>query len=602
MVRGRPAFVFCFLALLIEACGSGSAGGADDGGVSDADTDTDTDADTDTDTDTDTETDTDTDTETETGSEFSEPGCDGSWGTTYYVRPDGGDATECTGLVDAAYPGSGTSQPCAFDHPFAALPPGGEPILQGGDRLIIAQGSYAMGYGEQTSDYPACDSTYAWDCALPAIPSGADADHPTCIVGAGWNEDCLVRPELYAVQRSSSVLDLSGSSHVRVECLELTDHSGCVYAHSGDLDCAGWSSYPHGDYGDDGIRASDSEDVTLRELDIHGFPSRGVHAYRLSDWTLEDVRISGNGWAGWDGDEGLGGDSSNAGSLLFRGVEISWNGCGESWPDGEPAGCWGQSAGGYGDGLGTEATAGDWVFEDCEILHNTSDGIDLLYHSLGGTITIERTRAEGNAGNQIKVTGESSIDNTVMIGNCAYFQGQPFTHSVDHCRALGNTLELAYVDGASVSLVNCTLYGQGDILVSAAAHSSSSCGGEEQLLARNNIYLGDDDYHQPGDTTAFFYRQGCPGLVFDQDYGVVYGVKTNAQASCPQGAEDICQDPELAGPLAGDEWNVVPGESSPAIDSGLEVGGAGGLVPAVDIDGEPRPAGEGVDRGAHELQ
>lgn len=33
--------------------------------------------------------------------------------TTYYVRPDGGSADQCTGLVDAPYPGSGTDQPCA---------------------------------------------------------------------------------------------------------------------------------------------------------------------------------------------------------------------------------------------------------------------------------------------------------------------------------------------------------------------------------------------------------------------------------------------------------------------------------------------------------
>ena len=42
---------------------------------------------------------------------------------TYYVRTDGGSAAQCTGLADAAYPGSGSSQPCAWNHPFQALPP-----------------------------------------------------------------------------------------------------------------------------------------------------------------------------------------------------------------------------------------------------------------------------------------------------------------------------------------------------------------------------------------------------------------------------------------------------------------------------------------------
>ena len=43
--------------------------------------------------------------------------------TTYYVRTDGGTASQCNGRADAAYPGSGTNLSCAWDHPFVALPP-----------------------------------------------------------------------------------------------------------------------------------------------------------------------------------------------------------------------------------------------------------------------------------------------------------------------------------------------------------------------------------------------------------------------------------------------------------------------------------------------
>jgi hypothetical protein len=39
---------------------------------------------------------------------------------------------------------------------------------------------------------------------------------------------------------------------------------------------------------------------------------------------------------------------------------------------------------------------------------------------------------------------------------------------------------------------------------------------------------------------------------------------------------------------------------SPAIDSGLPVGSLGGLVPDNDLEGNTRPAGSGVDRGAYE--
>ncbi|HBY96633.1 MAG TPA: hypothetical protein DEP84_22260, partial [Chloroflexi bacterium] len=67
-------------------------------------------------------------------------------GIAYYVRPDGGSPTQCTGRVDAPYPGSGTGQPCSWDHPFRALPPDGTPRIAGGDTLVIAAGSYMMGY------------------------------------------------------------------------------------------------------------------------------------------------------------------------------------------------------------------------------------------------------------------------------------------------------------------------------------------------------------------------------------------------------------------------------------------------------------------------
>lgn len=75
----------------------------------------------------------------------------GSWGAaTFYVRPDGGTARQCSGTVDAPYPGTGTNQSCAWSHPFWALQAVGASAwwrLEAGDTLVIAAGSYKMGYG-----------------------------------------------------------------------------------------------------------------------------------------------------------------------------------------------------------------------------------------------------------------------------------------------------------------------------------------------------------------------------------------------------------------------------------------------------------------------
>src|SRR3989338_11123205 len=61
-----------------------------------------------------------------------------AFSATYYVRIDGGTATQCTGKADLPYLGSGTLQNCAFNHPFWAHAPEYHPTkMVGGDTLII---------------------------------------------------------------------------------------------------------------------------------------------------------------------------------------------------------------------------------------------------------------------------------------------------------------------------------------------------------------------------------------------------------------------------------------------------------------------------------
>jgi len=521
--------------------------------------------------------------------------------TTYYVRTDGGSTTQCTGRVDAPYPGSGTGQPCAWDHPFQALPPGGTPRMAGGDTLVIAAGSYRMGYGAPGADD--CESEYCWDCYMPPIPSGPNAATPTRILGAGWNSGCPNPPALWGTERANMMLNLTDASNVEVACLEITDHLGCVEFHASPSLACQRDTYPYGNWAADGLYAEDSANVHLQDLNIHGLATAGIRAGRLSNWTVENVRIAGNGWVGWEGD--IDGNDSNSGTLTFRHWTVEWNGCGETYPGGQPTGCWAQTAGGYGDGVGTGATGGDWIIEDSAFLHNTSDGLDLLYHELGGRIVIDRVRAEGNAGNQIKITGQSTITNSVLVGNCAFFEGKSFTYNVDPCRALGNALEVVYAGGEHVSIVNSTFYGQGDGLVGGGPREGYSCSGTETLTARNNIFLGDTDYFDPGDITFLFYQEGCTDLKLDSDYNVAYNAKNIECGSndtyVNSRAHDLCQDPLLSGPLSGNTYGMMPTSASPAIDSGNNA-----ICPATDILGNPRPVdGNGdenavCDRGAYE--
>ena len=512
---------------------------------------------------------------------------DNGTGTTWHVRPDGGSLEQCTGLVDAPYPGEGTGQPCAWDHPFRALPPGGPPNIAGGDTLIIGSGSYRMGYGAPGAEGEVCSAEGAWGCFMTSIPSGPDAAHPTRILGAGWDAGSPEPPELWGAERAQYVLNLTDASNVEIGWLEVTDHSECVEFHSGDLPCQR-EVPPFGDWAEVGLYAEDSANVHLHDLDIHGLASRGVLAGRLTDWTVESVRIAGNGSAGWDGD--IEGEDSNAGTMRFRHWTVEWNGCGETWPGGEPTGCWAQEAGGYGDGVGTGFTQGHWVIEDSAFLHNTSDGLDLLYAELGSSIEIRRTHAEGNAGNQIKTSGPASIENSIVVGNCGFFEGQPFTFNVDNCRALGTALFLRMRRGDRVSVTNCTVASEGDCLLVPEC-SAGDCDGTESVVLRNNIFVGHTDFLQPFENTCFVYQETFPSDPFDIDYSIVTDTKDTPP--CP-GPHDLCGVSPGVVSASIDAFDAHLLANSPAINAGTTSG-----APPGDFDDGPRD--DRPDIGAYEF-
>jgi hypothetical protein len=122
---------------------------------------------------------------------------------------------------------------------------------------------------------------------------------------------------------------MTDSNNVELSCLEITDHSGCVENHTGGLACER-DILPYGDWAAYGLQAEDSAHVHLKNVNIHGLAAGGIHAGRLADWTVENVRIAGNGSVGWDGDlwDDLG--DANTGTLIFHfpaldgGMERVW--------------------------------------------------------------------------------------------------------------------------------------------------------------------------------------------------------------------------------------------------------------------------------------
>lgn len=502
---------------------------------------------------------------------------------THFVRTDGGNAEECTGEVDAPYPGSGTSQDCAWSHPFMALPPHQSPRIQGGDVLYVASGNYRMGLGAPGAD--GCSQGDGGSCFMSAVPGGS-ASNPTRIIGEGFHDGCTDAPKLWGTKGAALVLNLRESSHVEVACFEVTDREACAVAHCNSGECEGTTASCGGDmteWADTGLSGRDSSDVLLRDLKIHGMAHRGINAGRISDWTLERVVLRANGWSGWDGN--IGDDSSNSGEIRFLDSEISWNGCIEEYPGPDVFGCWAQIGGGWGDGLGTATTGGHWIFEDSRVLYNTSDGIDLLYLSDGGEVTIRRTHAEGNAGNQIKTSRSTLIENSVVVSNCTYFEDHGNMFDFDHCRANGDAIFVGLSNSAQSTLINNTIAGEGGCLVSSGSADEGSA-----IQFANNLMIGKSMFDGTDRQSCLYYDPAGAAQV-EWTNNLVYEVRNHA---CP--GDSICGQSPMITNSSLSAFDPIPLENSPLIDAA-----DASLAPNVDFRGFSRFVGDGPDIGAIEF-
>jgi len=513
--------------------------------------------------------------------------------TTYHIRPDGGSNSQCNGRADAAYPGIGFNQPCAWDHPFRALPPRGSPRILAGDTLLIHYGSYRMGIGAPGANN--CLPENSQNCFMAAIPSGPSPDTPTRVIGIGQEGRCSSPPELWGTEQTQRVINLQGSNNVEVACFEITDHLNCADLHTGGLACDR-SGYPFGDWAQHGVYASDSSQVTLRDMNIHGLAVSGIQAGRLTNWLVSGVRMAANGWAGWEGN--IEGDDSNDGTLAFEMILAEWNGCSETYPGTEPTGCRSGEAG-LGDGLNSQETRGHWVFEASTFQYNTSRGLDLSLLADNAVVEIRGALAIGNAGEQIQVAGNTRIENSILVGSCSFFNGQPFNFQVGDCARNGNTLAMQLRRGSKVWLANNSLTGEGACQMSAACDPArGACDGSEGILVRNNLFEGQVIFPSPSARSCLYSSVGFPRFPFDINYNLVHGMQGDF---CPAGDHSLCAAPEIENASL-NGFNPQPSLASPAIDAGdLQ------YCPSRDISGQHRPIDgdkNGVltcDIGAYEL-
>lgn len=526
---------------------------------------------------------------------------------TWFIRPDGGDRKQCTGKADAAYPGKGSMKACAFEHPYYLFTTGeyGNTgwVVEGGDTIIIRGGPYRMGYkGPNAKDMWGLCPGDPYGCSMPPIPSGT-VGHPTRLLGENY-QSCTKKTQLYGGYALGTVINLGGSKNVDVECLELTDHSQCTRAGSGYPASEGCSSsFPLSDYAANGIATNaDTAGVVLKNLDIHGFTSRGIIGAVGGEITADHVRIAFNGMAGWDFDDGAGTRSSPDAVVHASYLTVEWNGCNEEYPitHAVPAfSCFDQDSGGYGDGVGTPGTPLNFTCDHCMFRYNTQDGLDLL-HVRGSLISITNSSSYGNMGQQWKMGAMRNMlfENNVTVHNCrrmsAAMQGAPENYHRYlslFCRAGGDGIAFLFNDDGTYVLRNNSFAGYGDLSYDIAC--SGTCT-KPVVTFENNLHIG---YKDPagGRLPATLYGDGWPrNLYAAKGHNIYYNMR-----SCPSGPGERCVNPKIVNMP---EWK---GEASlDAIDfhltSGSPARGMGVAVQglAKDHDGVQRPTSGSNDIGA----
>lgn len=559
--------------------------------------------------------------------------------STWYVRPDGGTrystnntTGQCDGLGDAAYPGNGVNQHCAFndvrllwqDGSWAtdgsSFPAYGW-VGQGGDTYIIrgsiATGvSYRVGWpnaqncldpsvGSSAQARGLCGDQFG--SGAPTPPSGTATQH-TRVLGENW-QSChtqSARTQLHGGYGAGQVLSMAGANYVDVACLDITDFSPCGRVGQTNQ-CENQDGTITADFATNGITWSNtSTNDTVTDVRIHGMGAAGMLGPTGDGVTMSYLDLVGNPSSGWNADAGDG--KTGTGNLLVQNFSILWNGCSEEYPivDSLPyQDCTDDQSGGYGDGFGTTTSVSNpgWNahFDQGTVAYNTQDGLDALHLiGNGSSMTITRVLAYGNMGNQLKVGGESgTMQNNVVIGNCGAMRfaipGTPTGYNSrlsDFCRAGDAAIAMTVSNGNLLTFDFNTVYSANNVGVEVECDGyNGQCNSTSRIDFRDNILLGFPDTPANGNPLGQGYNP-VPVYVGDSFQGTTnpftnpgsfyvnnatFGARSTWACPNVTGGESnaICVDPGLTD----ETWhpygypNATPAAGSAVIGAGLALAG-----------------------------
>lgn len=557
--------------------------------------------------------------------------------TTWYIRTDGGsryspNATggQCNGHYDAAYPGSGVNQNCAFSDlrfMWDDQSTAGAYLwaLAGGDTVLIR--GCAVDSNQPYNASPSC--RIGWDNNVspgngiwakgrsnggahnPPIPPGTSSQH-TRILGANYAACTKSNAQvIFGGFGVSWALDMTGgSAYVDTECLNITSHSevvpgttGICITHGttvGNVPAAcitGGSSLS--DYDGNGIQTDNTTaNILMQDLWITGHTASGLQGPIGGPITWNRVFVGFNGFAGWNFDDGtMPNPTPNAPGSSFTGsyVTMLGNGCNSEYPvtDTFPGlYCFDLNSGGFGDSFsGQQSNMDSFVCDHCTTNFNTKDGM-IGPHVFLANLKYTNSSWTGNMGQQWKWNSQANSTaqmlNNVVNANC-YRMSQPITgwpSSFNHyltlyCRANADVASYSSAPGSSVLIANNTFTTYEKQIFDLGATTTGQCGTATQIF-ENNLFWGvtvATNYFPGASGSApavYFLSDGT--CTYTPSYNLEFGVRNG---SCP-GSTFVCTDPLLNGePAPGgippesamDVFNPVspgfqPSSSSPAKGAG----------------------------------
>lgn len=549
----------------------------------------------------------------------------------------------CDGKADVSYAaavaaagGAIISLHCAFNDPrflwddmtFDDLP---GMIVQGGDTVIIRGGPWRIGEDAQPGSCsgPRCGAGDTWNFGGPTPnslfrpwPSGTPGAHTqvfgenyaSCNTGPDWTQTTKsALTQLYGGWSLETPFSLQGSSYVDVKCFEITRHSNCVSFGSPALPLTCDSTQ---DYDSNGVETdSFTHDVTMTDMWIHGHVGRGVKGGLGGTLTCTRCNIDTNGAAGWDFDDGTTHLIAPQALWVFNYSVIRWNGCNQEYPfvDAIPVtSCYGQSNGGYGDGVGSPSTSGlSASIDHSKFLFNTQDALDLGHVDTGGpfNLTITNSLVQGNNGGGFKWGGNFGnvvFTNNVSITDCnrmaVAMTGAPSSYNAhlgDFCRSSdGSPFDFRH--NTQILFANNTLVTYFPTLYDLQCWDDTAFGGtgagctNTSFIYKNNLNIAysnpaASDYGGNSGPGLWFFESTIAGIVDSNNIYYNFGHGFTCTGTY---ATDLCSNPLLVGQPTGTAGTFVEGEldnfnanltsSSPAIGAGITYTG----VPTLDYFGK----------------